>query len=464
MNKKYLPVLIFLAFLFSIQVLALKEDKYDQWLKKEVNLIISDAEKEELKKLIKDKDKEKFIAIFWAKRDPTPRTDKNEFREEYYKRLEYIKTSFIYGYKKGIETDMGKVYLYFGKPLNVSRQSQVNEVWVYPSRKWMKMPKNTYSIVFTKDENGYVIDRSRTNNRAMQAFYAYPKQTLLFPDLNEVPEYKKVFSFSPDSLEKKLIKQVISTGQDQVQIPFEEKAFFIKAQNQSSFLTFLFKITPEEKQKDSAKKLVFFSRLVSEAFTEDFRQELNLEAEDGAFFTQVGFPAMPGEFTLFLGFYTPDNKLISIKSYPLTVPSFWGQELAVSSLLASPQVSQDQPSKDKEDFNIFSLGQYSLNPHISQEYTKEDNLNVFYHIYNIAANDKQICSLLIEFELIKEGKTYALNPQKREEQITASATILDGTSIPLSYIPESGEYEFVVTVTDKVANKTTSQKMKFVLK
>jgi hypothetical protein len=328
----------------------------------------------------------------------------------------------------------------------------------------MNMPKDTFSIVFSKDENGYVFDRLRTDNRAMQAFYAYPKQSLLFPDLKEVPKYEKAFTFSPDSLEEKLIQEVTSTGQNQIHIPFEEKALFIKAQNQSSFFTILFKITPEEAQKDSAKKLIFFSRLASEAFSEDFRQEKSLKDEDGVFLTQIGFPAMPGEFTLFLGFYTPDKELVSIKSYPISVPNFWGQDLAVSSLLASPQVTQGQPSKDKDDFDIFSLGQYFLKPHITQEYTKEENLNVFYHIYNVAADDKKVCSLLIEFQLIKDGKTFSLNPQKREEQITEAATILDGTSIPLSYIPESGEYEFVVKVTDKVANKTVSQKMKFILK
>lgn len=49
-------------------------------------------------------------------------------------------------------------------------------------------------------------------------------------------------------------------------------------------------------------------------------------------------------------------------------------------------------------------------------------------------------------------------------QILKEITLLvEGNQIPLSALPESGEYELRVNVTDEVAKKTVSEKLKFLL-
>jgi GWxTD domain-containing protein len=478
-NKSFMLTLA-LIFLIFLSLLAKEKERYKKWLD-EVNYIITDAEKAEFKKLKKDKEKEFFIKFFWAKRDPTPLTEKNEFKEEFYRRLAYVNKAFIYGYNRGSGTDMGKVWLYFGQPARVFRQDARAVIWVYPSQPWMNIPEDTFSFVFTAvesdrvdrtgdrtrdivssmDRDGYVLDVQQTDSRSIRVFYAYSKIIILHPDLKELPEYRKAISFSPESFEGKLIEQVKSAQEDIVQIPFEKKALFTKAGNNSSYLTFLVKIDSGENRKAVQKKAIFFGRIESDSYSYDFRTEKALMEENDYLISPVGLPVMPGSYRLFLGFSTQDGKIYSMKMDQIEVPDFWSQELALSSLLASSQVREEKPPSKKGEFDVFSLGRYSLQPSFSQEYTKSDSMNVFCYIYNVAVDTDQNCSLLIEFELQKGEKKYKLNPQRRTQKVDEKAALLEGTQIPLGALPELGEYELTVIVTDEITKKTASQKLKF---
>jgi GWxTD domain-containing protein len=434
-----------------------KEDTSKNWVKG-VELIITDAEKSEFEKLKKDKDRETFIKLFWAKRDPTPRTEQNEFKEEHYRRMEYVKNNFIYGYNKGVQTDQGKVYVRLGKPMKIFHQGENTEVWVYPTPSWIEYPKDSFNLVFGDDGNGFVLDRSRTEARLIQALYSYPEVVLLYPDLKEIPEYKVILAFSPDSFEGKLIQQVESSGEEVMQVPFEQKILFTKAGNLSSYLTFLFKIDPQTKISD---KLTIFGRLKSEGYSVDIRRERKLAKENDHLFAQVGMPVLPGEYELFIGLYTKDKKLYSLKKDIITVPNYWTKGFSISSLIASPEVKARESFRE-EEFNIFSVGSYSLTPRFSQEYTKEQALNIFYYIYNFVLDTNGACSLLIEFEIQYGEQVFKLNPQKIQKKVEGGI-LLEGTQIPLAALPEPGDYAFVIKITDEINNNSASQRIAFTL-
>lgn len=55
-----------------------KTEKYSRWLKEEVTLLITEEEEKEFMNLMSDKEKERFMGIFWAKKDPTPGTEEGE--------------------------------------------------------------------------------------------------------------------------------------------------------------------------------------------------------------------------------------------------------------------------------------------------------------------------------------------------------------------------------------------------
>ena len=60
-------------------------------------------------------------------------------------------------------------------------------------------------------------------------------------------------------------------------------------------------------------------------------------------------------------------------------------------------------------------------------------------------------------------KKFKLNPQKRQRKVGEEGAILEGHQIPLSALPEPGEYHLIVKVTDEIAKKTVSKKLKFIL-
>ena len=55
---------------------------YRKWLNEDVSYIITDEERSAFLRLQTDEEREQFIEQFWLRRDPTPDTVENEFKEE----------------------------------------------------------------------------------------------------------------------------------------------------------------------------------------------------------------------------------------------------------------------------------------------------------------------------------------------------------------------------------------------
>lgn len=60
--------------------------------------------------------REPFIEDFWKRRDPTPATPENEYRSEYYNRIERSNRLFSGGGSPGWLQDRGRVYITLGPP------------------------------------------------------------------------------------------------------------------------------------------------------------------------------------------------------------------------------------------------------------------------------------------------------------------------------------------------------------
>ena len=63
--------------------------------------------------LSNDEERDQFIEAFWQRRDPTPDTEENEFKEEHYRRIAYANEHFAAGIP-GWKTDRGRIYIVFG--------------------------------------------------------------------------------------------------------------------------------------------------------------------------------------------------------------------------------------------------------------------------------------------------------------------------------------------------------------
>jgi GWxTD domain-containing protein len=86
---------------------------YKKWLNEDVVWIITDEERAAFKQLTNDEERDNFIEAFWQRRDPTPDTEENEYKEEHYRRIAYANEHFAAGIP-GWKTDRGRIYIMYG--------------------------------------------------------------------------------------------------------------------------------------------------------------------------------------------------------------------------------------------------------------------------------------------------------------------------------------------------------------
>jgi len=88
---------------------------FKTWLDEDVRWIITDTEHQAFMHLTNDEEREQFIENFWQRRNPSPDSPENEYRDEIYARIAYADEHFAAG-KPGWMTDRGHVYIAYGKP------------------------------------------------------------------------------------------------------------------------------------------------------------------------------------------------------------------------------------------------------------------------------------------------------------------------------------------------------------
>jgi len=86
---------------------------YKKWLNEDVVWIITDQERAAFKQLSNDEERDNFIEAFWQRRDPTPDTEENEYKEEHYRRIAYANEHFAAGIP-GWKSDRGRIYIMYG--------------------------------------------------------------------------------------------------------------------------------------------------------------------------------------------------------------------------------------------------------------------------------------------------------------------------------------------------------------
>ena len=91
---------------------------YKKWLDEDVRWIITDEELSAFKKLTTNAERDQFIEAFWQRRDPTPDTAENEYKEEHYRRIAYANEHFAAGIP-GWKTDRGRIYIMYGPPTSI---------------------------------------------------------------------------------------------------------------------------------------------------------------------------------------------------------------------------------------------------------------------------------------------------------------------------------------------------------
>jgi len=127
----------------------------ERWVEVIAHWIILPEEERFFRSLRTVEERDRFIRAFWARRDPSPETPENEFKDEHLRRIAYANAHFSVTGKPGWKTDRGRLYIVAGPPDQVQRNpfgrtfdSRGNpaseydsEIWTYNSLPNFKVPR-----------------------------------------------------------------------------------------------------------------------------------------------------------------------------------------------------------------------------------------------------------------------------------------------------------------------------------
>jgi len=122
------------------------ETPWKTWLNIDVGYIITDEERQAWKRFQTDEERQQFVEQFWLRRDPSPDTEENEYKEEHYRRIAFSNERYASGIP-GWKTDRGRIYITFGPadeieshPSGGSYQRPIEEgggtTSTFPFEKW----------------------------------------------------------------------------------------------------------------------------------------------------------------------------------------------------------------------------------------------------------------------------------------------------------------------------------------
>jgi GWxTD domain-containing protein len=151
--------------------------------------------------------RQEFVDEFWRKRDPDPSTDINEFKEEYFRRIEIANALFKEGTTPGWLQDRGRIYIILGPPdnrlVNPGFRDFHYENWYY---------EPNYVIVFEDRDLTGDYQITREGEFAFMNVLKDPHQSWR---VTKVDDKRVVFAFEMKILEETVGEQII-----QMKIPY----------------------------------------------------------------------------------------------------------------------------------------------------------------------------------------------------------------------------------------------------
>lgn len=187
--KEKLLILFLVGFLLSSCAMYQLEKNLDPASKEFFSTVRYTIKKQERKIFLNLPPSERpgFIEEFWKKRDPDPGTEENEFKTEYYNRIEEANLLFKQGSTPGWLQDRGRVFITLGPPTNretfprgMNQYGVPTEIWYY----------GFFPVVF--------VDENWTGNYKLEALGAQQINEINRAQISygaKVPDKKIVFDF-----------------------------------------------------------------------------------------------------------------------------------------------------------------------------------------------------------------------------------------------------------------------------
>jgi GWxTD domain-containing protein len=106
----------------ALQAPAAGLERYKDWSKSpEFVFLATESEQKEWKKVATDEEADRFVQLFWAKRDPDLKTPVNEYKVGFDQRVKEADQYFTLPRLRGALTERGKAYILIGPPKTLQR-------------------------------------------------------------------------------------------------------------------------------------------------------------------------------------------------------------------------------------------------------------------------------------------------------------------------------------------------------
>ena len=448
--------------------------KYTDWFESPVKFLMTPEEVRQWHALKSDADAEKFIDLFWAKRDPTPGTLRNEFHEEFDRRVAFADKNFSDRFGRGALSDRGKTVILLGLPYRVtgSAGAQVGgggiaitggrrgapvargpvadpdtQYWMYAHQNKPKVvSQGDFTIAFARQEQGewQLGDTERT--KPQQIFMEAVNGYIVSPKLTEVPNYAKPAVYNPTFKSADVKAAFESYKSDTEPLTWGE---FVTSEGEHYVSAHLplpasaagQKVTSWAVVEDSSGKVVDVKENETTVGTNPYiERSLQLD---------------PGTYTVTYGASSQGNVIAESRA-KITVQGLDPKATAVSPLILASAVIP--MTTNWEPMDPFIFGGFKVVPKADATFGTTGDMWYFVELLNPGTNDEGKPNIRVQVDV--RGTT-AKGPVEMHlpMQDASLAPLKDetnryalGTSLPLeSFRP--GDYTMKVHIVDVVSGK-----------
>ncbi len=486
-----------------------------RWLDEDAAYIITDQEKAAFKALQTDEERSSFIEQFWLRRDPTPDTFENEYREDHYIRIAYSNERFQSG-KPGWKTDRGRIYIIHGPPDSIddhpSGGTYVRPFYegggttiAYPFAVW------TYRYIETIGSNVEFefVDPSGTGefrlalspwekdalmmtatggltlDEEMSDDPAEAKQNRLINEMtgqisrinifDRLDTYSKAFK-APE-VKFKDLEAIVTTNLSYNLLPFEMRTDFVRVTAENVLTPVTIQIQNEniafqQTQGIHQALINVYGRItgINGRVAHTFEDVIKLDIPDAIFrrnlerhaVYQKVIPMSPGLYKIDLVLKDLHSDNVGTINRRLAVPRFPEQQLAASSLILA-DVLEPLPARQVGS-GMFALGASKVRPNVKQEFHQDRDLNIWLQIYNLEIDEDSLKpSATIETLITRDGTEVTKIVEDSDELSGAAQQMTIHKKLPLADF-EPGEYQIQVRVIDKLSDEIVTETSKFVVR
>jgi GWxTD domain-containing protein len=496
---------------------------YKTWLDYDVKYIITDPERDAFLRLSTNEEREQFIEQFWLRRDPTPDTPENEFKEEHYRRIAYANEHFASGVP-GWKTDRGRIYIIWGKADSIESHSSGGfyqrtdkegggetstfpfEIWHYNYLPGQGLGNNIdlefvdpsgsneYHLATDPEEKDALLYVPGAGLSEMES-YGLADKTQRFqrsdgthlptgaydtPGQNdEFDRYERAARIfvAPPPIKNKDMLELVTARVVRNQLPFDYRFDYLRITDDTINVPITIQLANRQltfKTKDGvhSAQVNIFMRIstLGDRVVQTLEESLSRDFPDTLFQTYVtkqsifqkSVPLRPGLYKLDIVVKDVESGNVGVVNTRLAVPRFEQEKLDTSTLILAYDI-QNVPS-GQVGIGQFVLGDVKVTPEIKQDFFPDQKMGIYLQIYNISVDEKTHKSNVSVHFRVTRGDQEVFQATQTSEQLKQVGNELTIQHLlPLSTFAP-GKYKLEISINDQIANSTITRAAEFTIK